>query len=68
MNKKQRSIIEELGPYILRKDGVVIDANGFALFSTRPSQASVETEWDVAAVAALNDICKQRRKARKGGP
>lgn len=57
MTKAERDLIVEHGPYTLRADGVLLDDNGFALASMRPTVGAVETAWDRAVVAALNDVC-----------
>ena len=56
MTKEQKSIVAEMGPYTLRKDGAVIDTNGVALCSLRPNERAEECAWDRAFVAALNDV------------
>jgi hypothetical protein len=54
MTKEQRELIEAHGPYRLRKDGVLIDGNGFALAAFH--DGSSPCEWDRAVVHMLNDV------------
>jgi hypothetical protein len=44
------------GPYKLREDGVIEDADGASLTNCRPNPNAEECEWDRALVAVLNAI------------
>jgi len=59
MSGGQRQLIADLGPYTLRKDGVLLDSEGVALCSLRPHTTSEECAWDLAVVASLNEITRQ---------
>ena len=73
MTRKQRELLAELGPYTLRKDGAVIDTNGVALCSLRPNASAEECAWDIAVVAALNEVVraynaeKEVKRLRRAG-
>ena len=62
MNRAQRELLAEHGPYVLRPDGAVVDTNGVALCNLRPTQKSEECAWDIAVVAALNEVVREERK------
>ena len=57
MTKEQRELLKEMGPYTLSEEGIVHDREGVSLaFSMRTHPTSEECEWDLAVVAALNEV------------
>ena len=56
LTESHREVLADHGPYKLREDGVIEDADGASLTNCRPNAGAEECEWDRALVALLNEI------------